>query len=152
MKSIFLAGPTPREKGVESWRPEAVRLLTLMGFDGEVFVPEQPWEIPNVGDCGSMYDNQIEWEQNTLDKCMAILMWVPRELKHMPAFTTNVEFGLYVKSGNLYYGRPLNTPKTGYLDHTYRKYTNRTPPHVLEDLVDEVVQSIDAAINLRIPH
>lgn len=37
--SIFLAGPTPRERGVVSWRPEAINLLQQFGYNGAVFVP-----------------------------------------------------------------------------------------------------------------
>jgi hypothetical protein len=37
-KSIFLAGPTPRNKEEqESWRPDALRILEDKGFDGVVF-------------------------------------------------------------------------------------------------------------------
>lgn len=40
-KSIFLAGPTPRNKDeVESWRPDALKILEDKGFDGVVFIPE----------------------------------------------------------------------------------------------------------------
>jgi hypothetical protein len=39
-KSIFLAGPTSRNKEVPSWRPDALQLLDDMGFDGVVFLPE----------------------------------------------------------------------------------------------------------------
>ena len=30
--SLFLAGPTPRDDDVVSWRPEAVRILSELGF------------------------------------------------------------------------------------------------------------------------
>ncbi len=39
-KSIFLAGPTPRNKEVKSWRGEALEILQRLGFDGVVYVPE----------------------------------------------------------------------------------------------------------------
>ena len=39
-KSIFLAGPTPREKDIISWRNEAIKILENLGFDGIVYVPE----------------------------------------------------------------------------------------------------------------
>lgn len=39
-KSIFLAGPTPRDKNTPSWRPQALEILRDMGFGGPVYVPE----------------------------------------------------------------------------------------------------------------
>ena len=40
IKSIFLAGPTPRDGNVISWRIEACKILEKLGFDGIVYVPE----------------------------------------------------------------------------------------------------------------
>ena len=37
-KSIFLAGPTPREANVISWRTNACQYLEKMDFDGVVYV------------------------------------------------------------------------------------------------------------------
>ena len=85
------------------------------------------------------YDFQVNWENDALDMSMAILAWIPRDMKTMPALTSNVEFGLYVKTGKLFYGRPHNAPKTRYLDHIYRKYVGREPKETLRDLVGEVV-------------
>lgn len=39
-KSIFLAGPTPRENNDVSWRVEACKILEDNGFDGIVYIPE----------------------------------------------------------------------------------------------------------------
>ena len=39
-KSIFLAGPTPRNNSAISWRTNACKPLKLLGFDGVVYVPE----------------------------------------------------------------------------------------------------------------
>src|SRR5437773_3452695 len=39
-KSLYLAGPTPRDPTVSSWRPQALRLLESLAYDGVVFVPE----------------------------------------------------------------------------------------------------------------
>lgn len=108
-KSIFLAGPTPRDKNVESWRPEAIRLLEKLGYDGVVFTPEQrtgPFEH---------YDDQVEWEHKALNKADCVLFWIPRDLETMPAFTTNVEFGMLYKSGKIVAGAPENAPKNKYL-------------------------------------
>lgn len=111
-KSIFLAGPTPRDPSVPSWRPEAIRILEELKFDGHVFVPEaDDWASHDN------YDGQIKWELRGLDRASVIVFWVPRDIKTMPAFTTNVEFGLYIKSGKVVVGWPKDTPKTGYLEH-----------------------------------
>ena len=39
VKSIFLAGPTSRERGSVSWRREACKELERLGFNGIVYVP-----------------------------------------------------------------------------------------------------------------
>ena len=39
-KSIFLAGPTPREENSISWRKEACEILRKKNFDGVIYVPE----------------------------------------------------------------------------------------------------------------
>ena len=39
-KSIFLAGPTPRSKEVNTWRKDALKILDKLEFDGLVYVPE----------------------------------------------------------------------------------------------------------------
>jgi len=142
--SVFLAGPTPRSKDVPSWRPEAVELYKKHEFDGHLYIPERDdWEALEG------YGNQIEWEHYHLDICCAILMWVPRELKLMPSLTTNVEFGLYLRSKwkvrsrsgyRLFYGRPDDAPKNGYLNYCYRKFTQREPCNTLEGLVEETME------------
>ena len=47
-KSIFLAGPTPREEKVASWRVDAVKKLEELGFDGVVFVSEYSTWVPKT--------------------------------------------------------------------------------------------------------
>lgn len=116
-KSIFLAGPTPRDEAVHSWRPYAIKLLREMGFDGVVYVLEY-----ETGEVLHNYDNQIAWEWKALDQAGAILFWVPRNLETMPAFTTNVEFGLFVKEDRTFYGRPDNAELIRYLDSLYVRY------------------------------
>lgn len=111
-KAIFLAGPTPRaENPVPSWRPEALRLLESMGYDGVVFVPEA-----EDGNWAKNYLDQIEWETLGLKLADAIVFWVPRDLDTMPAFTTNVEYGRWVGTYKTVLGHPKNAPKTRYLD------------------------------------
>lgn len=111
-KAIFLAGPTPRaENPVPSWRPEAIKLLESMGYDGVVFVPEA-----EDGNWAKNYLDQIEWETLGLKMADAIIFWVPRDLDTMPAFTTNVEYGRWVGSYKTVLGHPKDAPKTRYLD------------------------------------
>ena len=134
--SLFLVGPTPRrqEDGTRapSWRPGALEILKKIDFDGYVYVPE--------GEDGKFkgdYLGQVEWEREGLETCTVIAAWVPREMKLMPALTTNVEFGRYVTSGRLWYGRPTWSEHTRYLDWLYTKETGRRPFAFLEELLLE---------------
>jgi 8-oxo-dGTP pyrophosphatase MutT (NUDIX family) len=109
-RMIFLDGPTPREQAVASWRPEALRLLAERGYDGHVFVPEA-----RDGLMRHSYDDQVEWELEGLRRADAILFWIPRHLETMPAFTTNVELGMWHRSGRVVLGAPEDAPKLRYL-------------------------------------
>jgi len=125
--SLFLAGPTPRRAGVPSWRPEALAVLDRLGFAGTVLVPERrDWSAQFD------YQDQVEWEFAGLEAATALAFWVPRDLKDLPGFTTNVEFGRYVGSGRCFYGRPDGAPHTRYLDWLYHKLTGRRPANTLE--------------------
>jgi len=132
MPSIFLVGPTPRSSSVMSWRPEAIQILRDFGFTGQVLVPEQKvWQSDYLG--------QVEWEHAGLElasKKGCIAAWVPRDLESMPAFTTNVEFGLYVKCGRFAYGRPDFAPKNRYLDWLYDKTLGLKPFSELKPLLE----------------
>jgi hypothetical protein len=111
--ALFLAGPTPRSRDVPSWRPGALRILAEPSFAGTVFVPEEPGEgglSPTAG------DEQVYWEWRCLERADAIAFWVPRDLKTLPGFTTNVEFGLYCRSGKALLGYPPGAAKLHYLD------------------------------------
>ena len=93
--SIFLAGPSPRGKEDYNWRPEALDLLTELGFSGTVYVP-----LPRDGEWTDNYDGQIDWELEYLDAAGARVFWIPRSAE-LPGFTTNVEYGLYLKQPNM---------------------------------------------------
>lgn len=116
-KTIFLAGPTPRNQSVPSWRPEALKLLEEAGFDGVVFVPE-----PRGGHWTENYDTQIEWEETGLRMADSILFWVPREIETMPAFTTNDEWGFWKKSNKVVFGAPNEAVKVRYQRYYAAKY------------------------------
>ena len=83
-KSIFLAGPTPRTKSVQSWRTEALRLLEAKGYDGVVFVPEDRNGDFEKFDANYDYEKTTAWEQKMLDKADCDLFWIPRDLSVLP--------------------------------------------------------------------
>ena len=127
-KSIFLAGPTPRNENVKSWRKEACKLLEEKGFDGVVYVPEYSDGKPLMD-----YLDQVEWEREALSNASVIAFWIPRELKEMPAFTTNVEFGYWIHTGRIIYGRPDEARKNKYLDWLYKKDVKKDAKVVKKD-------------------
>ena len=108
--SVFLAGPSPRDASVSSWRPDAVKLLHKNRFDGVIFSPERT-------DGNYDYDSQVRWERIALEKAKQILFWVPRDLASLPGFTTNVEFGYWaaMRPGKVILGFPEGAPKMDYL-------------------------------------
>lgn len=124
-KSIFLAGPTPRNRTeVESWRPDALQILNDIGYDGVVFVPEL-----RQAKAGHDYDTQVEWEEKYLNVADCIVFWVPRDLSHdtndypkMAALTTNVEWGAWNDSGKVVLGAPPDADRIGYLKYYAKKY------------------------------
>lgn len=136
--SIFLAGPTPRTDDTPSWRPAAVALLEEYGFKGSVFIPED-----RGAERYADYDGQINWEWNGLDAARVIVFWIPRNLATMPAFTTNVEFGLYAKSGKCVLGYPLDTPKNRYLHAVAEKY-GMPIAHTLEETINHALRLMGA--------
>ena len=113
--SIFLAGPTPAPGSLEkstSWRHDAVRLLVDEYFDGDILIPE-PRNGKNTDEW--TYSKQVDWEVKMLAKATVILFWVPRELASLPGFTTNIEFGEWMKSGKIVIGSPDSAVKVRYL-------------------------------------
>ncbi|MDF1813693.1 MAG: nucleoside 2-deoxyribosyltransferase domain-containing protein [Verrucomicrobiales bacterium] len=133
--SVFLAGPTPRSESVSSWRPAMLEQLSKLGFSGTVFVPE-----PEDGEWSGDYVEQAGWERTHLDLCDVIVAWIPRDMENMPALTTNVEFGRYVTSRKIIYGRPQNAPHTKYLDWLYDEECGLKPAVSLEEIAESVVR------------
>ena len=129
-KSIFLAGPTPRDTNTESWRPKAIELLEVKGFQGTVLVPEDAEWSPKF-----TYDDQVEWEWEAISLSTVVLFWVPREIASMPAFTTNIEYGYTIKDRNLAIGWPKDAPKNRYLESLARRHRLNVM-HTLEETVD----------------
>lgn len=145
-KSIFLAGPTPRNnKEQDSWRPDALKILEDKGYDGVVFVPED-----RKGEFKLDYDDQVEWEEKYLNVADCIVFWVPRDLSldskdfpKMAAFTTNVEWGKWEKSGKVVFGAPKKADKNTYLKYYAEKYS--VP--VSDTLVDTLESAMDMVDN-----
>lgn len=134
-KSIFLAGPTPRDEGTPSWRNEAIKYLEDKNFDGIVYIPEDEFIRKND------YVDQAEWERKALSNSTIIVFWVPRELEKMPAFTTNVEFGYWLAKRpiDIIYGRPDDAKKVKYLDWLYRKESNEEICNTLEGTINNAI-------------
>ena len=82
-KSIFLAGPTPRDENIKSWRNEACQILKDNGFDGVVYVPEYSTGLPKKD-----YTDQVQWEREAMSYASVIAVWLPRT-SDMLALTTN---------------------------------------------------------------
>lgn len=154
-KSIFLAGPTPRNKEeVESWRPDALKILEDKGYDGVVFVPEDA-----EGVFKKDYDDQIEWEERYLNMADCILFWVPRDLTldstdfpKMAAFTTNVEWGTWASSGKVVFGAPEDADKVSYLKHYADKFnvpTGETLTETLEHAMEMVGEGAERSAGER---
>lgn len=144
--SVFLAGPTPRDKNTKSWRPAAVSLFAECPWESKLtlFIPER-----SNKEYALHYDDQVEWERKGLAYASVIFFWVPRKLDTMPAFTTNVEFGYWIacRPGDVIYGRPEDSEKNRYLDWLYTKETRHTPIKSLEILVNETLLKLERKFN-----
>ena len=136
VKSLFLAGPSPRVPEHPDWRQEAVALLERIGFSGTVFVPVPQRVFEKTGAlAGQEYDTQIKWETTCRAMADQIVFWVPRDIAGgMPAFTTNTEFGEDLSSGKMVYGRPPEAEKCRYLDARYAEL-GEVPHTTLEGLL-----------------
>lgn len=116
IKSIFLAGPSPRTDDVYDWRNDALEILNELGYTGTVFIPipRNTFYKKEKNNKWTYYD-QIEWECTCRNIADAVLYWIPRTSK-LPGLTTNIEFGEDLKSGKIIYGRPSNAMSCRYLD------------------------------------
>lgn len=113
---VFLAGPTPRSPSTASWRPAMIAALETAGFEGVVLNPEsRPGTTEYIGLNDEQWAAQHDWEWAGLDAADVIVFWVPRSLPDMPAFTTNVEFGLHARSGRVVLGYPQGSANNRYL-------------------------------------
>ncbi len=136
VKSLFLAGPTPREVNSLEWRHQAIKDLENLGFDGTVFIPVPKAIYEGSTDATEWhFDNQIAWERKARAIADIIVFWIPRNIQGgMPAFTTNFELGEDLASGKVVYGRPIDAEKCRYMDYQMEHYKNPLPIH--ETLMD----------------
>jgi hypothetical protein len=132
--SIFLAGPTPRNSRIPSWRPLALHTLSRLNFEGQVFVPETPG-----GGMSMEYEEQVEWEETYLRDARCIMFWIPRDLEHLPGFTTNIEFGRWCDTNKVVVGWLPGAPKMRYIEY-YAKKLRIPTADTLNDTVKLAVE------------
>lgn len=125
-KSLFLAGPSPRQPAHPDWRAEALAHLQGVGFDGQVFLP-----LPRDGSRRDDYTAQADWEQRAMQHADIIVFWVPRDMQHLPGLSTNVEFGQKVGGRNIVLGYPLEAPGCRFLEYLAQRHHVRVA-HTLD--------------------
>jgi len=148
-KTIFLAGPSPREQSVKDWRNGVVEVLEKKGFNGTLYIPIPRKRFFNdyEKDDAWTYDDQIEWECQARQRADALLFWIPRSMEgKMPALTTNIEFGEDLRYPNIFYGRPDEAESCRYLDKRM-VMLNKPVSNNVENLLDNILEYIgDGAI------
>ena len=122
---------------------DTVRLISKhyvedLGYDGIVYVPEYSTWKPKED-----YVDQAMWERNALTAASVIVFWLPRDLETMPGFTTNVEFGYWLPSKKVIYGRPDGAPKIKYLDWLYELDYGVKACNDLMSLLESAVNKLD---------
>jgi nucleoside 2-deoxyribosyltransferase-like protein len=134
-RSIFLLGPTPRSKEVETWRKEALQILSDLGYDGVVFVPE-----PRERQDHFEWERQVDWEDRCLNVSDAIVAWLPTTPDTMPGFTSRVELGRWMTTNKpIVLGYPEGAFKVGYLAH-YAEKLNIPIHHSLASTLEEAIK------------
>lgn len=130
--SVFLAGPTPRDKNVPSWRPDMIKILRENGYEGDILIPEKRGDYLDYE-----YVTQTKWEVDHLNAADIIAFWIPRNLETMPAFTTNIEFGEFLHSGKIVLGYPKEAKRMRYLQVRAEMH-NIVVYHTMEELASWV--------------
>lgn len=136
-KSVFLAGPTLRSghaEGLKSWREDCLKYLEELDYDGIAYVPEA-----RDGKYSEHYEDQVEWEDEALNRADLIIFWLPRDMKDLPGLTTNDEWGHWKNFGKCVFGAPKDAEKVRYQIY----YANKNNIKVFEDLKDLCVYVID---------
>jgi calcineurin-like phosphoesterase family protein len=141
--SIFLAGPTHRieddKKPPKSWRKDIIEKLEKGGFEGNILCPE--WRDDKKPK-GWSYTKQVDWEKKYLKRSNAIVFWIPRDMKVLPALTTNIEFGEYLNSGKIFVGAPKEAEKNKYLQERCEKL-NIKWHYSLKDMVSGICEKFN---------
>lgn len=151
-KSVFLAGPTYRINDdncyiPKSWRDDAISIFKDLKFDGIIYSPE--W-INNVKPNDWTYDKQVEWEVAALNAADIILFWIPRDMKDLPALTTNIEFGEWMHSGKIIVGAPSDAEKMDYIKSRCNLNEDKIPfIDNLEDLIELAIDMCESKNNLE---
>ena len=136
--AIFLAGPCPRDNYEDDWRPEAIKILQDLKFDGIVLNPTNPYYNEKDPD---HLAKQTNWEIEAMYKASAIVFWIERDENH-PALTTNFEFGHWFDKDGAYVGWSRKAIKNNYFqvicDMTHKKRFA-----TLETMLKQVVQDLN---------
>lgn len=133
--SVFLAGPTPRDLSIQSWRPEMIKTLRECGYTGDIFIPEKRGNYLDYE-----YVTNTYWEVEHLNKATKIIFWIPREISKMPAFTTNIEFGEFMHSGKIILAFPPEAEKMRYLE--VRAQMHNIPIfHTMKDVAEYLIKN-----------
>lgn len=155
-KAVFLAGPTYRinhetmTHGMDgpdvprSWRKDAIKLFEETGFDGVLYVPE--W-VNNEKPEGWTYSGQVQWEVDAMNASDYILFWIPRDMRKLPALTTNIEFGEWLHSERIIVGAPDNAEKMEYIKSRCDK--ENIPFH---NKLQDCVYTINSALDEKVAH
>lgn len=140
-RSVFLAGPTMR--GVpykKSWRYEACKSLSEIGFDGIVYVPMTENDVP--------YDlaPQANWERKCLLSAGVIVFNMCRIFPTNPGLTSNVEFGTYLakKPRDIILCLPPDADKNKYIEWAYTTEMDELGLHycIYRDLDSALIKAV----------
>lgn len=106
---------------IHPWRQDALEYIRQSGFKAPVYVPEprgfSSFESDAGADATFDHDAQVRWERSALRLARVILFWIPRTVKDLPGFTTNIEFGEWSESGKCVLGWPAGAEKMAYIEH-----------------------------------
>lgn len=135
--SIFLAGPCPREDYEDDWRNEAIDILSKMRFDGVVLNPTNKYY--DMEDPDHLL-KQTRWEEEAMKKASAIVFWIERSEEH-PAYTTNIEFGMWLGQPGIFVGWSDKAIKNNYIEIKLSDYElprYKTLKSILEAVVKDL--------------
>lgn len=113
--TIFLAGPTSCQEDINrpvtEWRTNAIQLFESFG-ESCLLIPE-----PGPGSLWLSYGGQVEWQHVHLNSADSIMFWIPRDMTNLFGGATNIEFGMYMKSGKVVLGCPPEAAHAKYMKY-----------------------------------